>query len=79
LERPRPAGTRTGRRGEARSLFESLRDYAREERSKPAKIDYFATSLPHLLVFEEDLEAAKNSRAEHLLALAERGLGLLSE
>ncbi len=65
-----------GRPDEARSLFESLRDYAREEQSKPAKIDYFATSLPNLLVFEEDLEEAKNSRAERLLALAKRGLGL---
>ncbi len=41
----------------------------------PAKIDYFATSLPNLLLFEEDLE--ERNRRQHLLllALASAGTG----
>ena len=63
-----------GRAAEARALFASLRDYARREQKRPARIDYFATSLPLLLVFEDDLEEAKNRRADELLRLAEAGL-----
>ena len=33
-----------------------------------------ATSLPLLLIFEDDLEAVKNARMENLKSLAEKGL-----
>ena len=45
-------------------------DFARRESAVPTKIDYFATSLPNLLVFEEDLREAKKKQMAHLLNLA---------
>lgn len=62
-----------GRGEEARALFASMRRYAEERLRTPAKIDYFATSLPRLLVFEDDLEAVKNAEMRHLLGLAGKG------
>ena len=60
-----------GRREDAEALARDMRDYAERQQAAPAKIDYFATSLPNLLVFDEDLEAAKNRRAERLRELAD--------
>lgn len=51
-------------------LLDEVCDFARSKRATPARIDYFATSLPNLLVFEDDLEAVKNAEAEHLMRLA---------
>ena len=39
------------------------------------KIDYFATSLPLLLVFEENLQKRNEWENKYLIALAEKGLG----
>jgi tetratricopeptide (TPR) repeat protein len=63
-----------GRRAEARALFEDLAKFAQRKLATPARIDYFATSLPLLLVFEDDLDQVQKREAEHLLALAEAGL-----
>jgi tetratricopeptide (TPR) repeat protein len=63
-----------GRDAEAREVLEALAAYARAEMRIPAKIDYFATSLPNLLVFEEDIQEAKKTRMEHLLNQALRHL-----
>ena len=43
------------------------------------KIDYFATSLPLLLIFEDDLEAVKNARMENLKSLVEKGLAMCGD
>ncbi|MES2995262.1 MAG: DUF5107 domain-containing protein [Verrucomicrobiota bacterium] len=64
-----------GRETEATALFASLRDFAESQLGKPAKIDYFATSLPNLLVFDESLQARRDSEARLLLAMATLGLG----
>lgn len=64
-----------GREDAARSLFEDLRDYAGRKLGETAKIDYFATSLPNLLVFDEDLQQRKDAGCQLLLALACHGLG----
>jgi tetratricopeptide (TPR) repeat protein len=58
----------------ARSLREILA-HARQLSRQPAKIDYFATSLPAMLLFHEDLEARKNITAALLEAQARFGLG----
>ncbi len=60
-----------GRQREARQLARGLRDYARTLRRTPAKIDYFATSLPTLLLFEDDLDARQQVYAERLLEQAQ--------
>jgi tetratricopeptide (TPR) repeat protein len=64
-----------GREDEARAVFESLRAFGTKGLAETARIDYFATSLPNLLVFEEDLQARRAAESHLLIALAERGLG----
>jgi len=63
-----------GRADAALALFEDFRAFAEKEMTTEAGIDYFATSLPLLLVFDDDLDHARQVRAKHLLALAEAGL-----
>jgi len=64
-----------GREDEARTLFDDLRAFGEAGLHTPATIDYFATSLPNLLVFDEDLKARRNAGHHLLIALACHGLG----
>ncbi|MBI2512780.1 MAG: DUF5107 domain-containing protein [Opitutae bacterium] len=64
-----------GRGTEANHLFDELREFAVSRLGQKAAIDYFATSLPNLLVFEEDLQARRDAEMHLLLALAAHGLG----
>ncbi|MCP5535007.1 MAG: DUF5107 domain-containing protein [Akkermansiaceae bacterium] len=64
-----------GRDQEANSLFQSLLDYGKNGLKQTAKIDYFATSLPNLLVFDEDMQARSDAGFHILIALAHHGLG----
>ncbi len=41
---------------EAQELLEGVREYARTLAASPATIDYFATSLPTMLTFHDDLQ-----------------------
>lgn len=68
-----------GREAEAQALFEDFKRFAESELNGEAVIDYFATSLPLLLVFEEDLDQAKQGHAKKLLHLADQGLQLLNQ
>ncbi len=67
-----------GRSGEAMALFEDLKDFAAREMETEAKIDYFATSLPLLLVFEDDLDVSKKRHAAFLRELAEKGVAAVT-
>ncbi|MEM1084638.1 MAG: DUF5107 domain-containing protein [Verrucomicrobiota bacterium] len=60
---------------QADTLFRDLKRFAEEGLKTRAKIDYFATSLPNLLVFEEDLQQRRDAEHHLLLALAHHGLG----
>lgn len=64
-----------GRRDEARRLFRQLLAHARRLAQTPAKIDYFATSLPTMLLFDDDLQARQLTTARFLEAQARLGLG----
>lgn len=64
-----------GRFEAAEALFRSLLSYANERIGTEAQIDYFATSLPNLLVFEEDLQKRRDAEHSLLAALAYYGLG----
>jgi tetratricopeptide (TPR) repeat protein len=66
-----------GRIEEARVLFKDFKAFAERELVADAKIDYFATSLPLLLVFDDDLDQCKRQNAEYLIALAKKGLELI--
>lgn len=66
-----------GRSGDAEELFQNMKAFAERQLREEAKIDYFATSLPLMLVFEDDLERTKRKENEMFLGLAEEGLELL--
>lgn len=66
---------RLGRRAAARKLLRDLLAYAGELQKAPAKIDYFATSLPTMLLFEDDLKKRQEVKAMLLRAQAQHGLG----
>ncbi|MGF1583819.1 MAG: DUF5107 domain-containing protein [Bacteroidales bacterium] len=59
----------------AHKLLEELKTYGLNKLNEKVKIDYFATSLPLLLVFEEDMQKRSEQEAKYLIALAEKGLG----
>lgn len=64
-----------GRKGEAQKLLKGLLSYAKELKKTVAKIDYFATSLPTMLLFDADIQAVQETTAIFLEAQAELGLG----
>ena len=64
-----------GRRPAAQKLVRELLAYARDLARQPAKIDYFATSLPTMLLFDEDLQARQLTAALFLEGQARLGLG----
>ena len=67
-----------GRKKDAKALFTDMKAFAEKGLKTPFKIDYFATSLPLLLIFDDDLEAVKNERMRNLVALAEKGLAAVA-
>jgi len=52
-----------------------LLDFAADLANRPAKIDYFATSLPTMLLFDDDLQRRQRIHATLLEAQARLGLG----
>ncbi|MDD5262767.1 MAG: DUF5107 domain-containing protein [Methylacidiphilales bacterium] len=70
---------RLGRKKAARKMFGDLLAYARNLLRTEAKIDYFATSLPAMLLFKEDLQLRQTIAATFLMAQAKLGLGRKSE
>lgn len=64
-----------GRRVAAKKLLRELLTSARRLTRTPAKIDYFATSLPTMLLFDDDLTRRQKITALFLEAQARGGLG----
>jgi len=64
-----------GKADEAQKLFTEIKKFAETKLHEKVQIDYFATSLPLLLVFDEDLQKRNKWEAKYLIALAELGLG----
>ena len=56
-------------------VLSSLARFADQKGKAVAKIDYFATSLPNLLLFDDDLEERNRIDSTFLSALANDGLG----
>lgn len=66
---------RLGREEEAAALFREVLAYADGLEKETPKIDYFATSLPTMLLFDEDLCKRQHITATFLGAQALLGLG----
>jgi tetratricopeptide (TPR) repeat protein len=63
-----------GEHAKAKKLFRELLTYARKLQKTRAKIDYFATSLPSMLLFGEDLQFRQETTALFLQAQAQLGV-----
>lgn len=63
------------RQEEATKLLTNIKQFAVQKLNEETRIDYFATSLPLLLVFEDDMQKRNKWEANYLIALAELGLG----
>lgn len=63
----------------ALSLLNALLAYAREQADTEAKIDYFATSLPTMLLFDDDIQLRRVTASRFLEAQALLGLGFEGE
>lgn len=68
---------RLGRIVDADLRIDELEAYARQLAETEFKIDYFATSLPTILLFEDDLQARQDNTARFLLAQAMHARGRL--
>ncbi len=66
---------RLGKKSAAQTLLRDLLAYARQLGKAEAKIDYFATSLPTMLLFDEDIQFRQQTTALFLQAQAQLGLG----
>ena len=66
---------RLGEKAAAKSLLTDLLAHAKQLAKAEAKIDYFATSLPTMLLFDDDLLKSQRLTARILEAQARFGLG----
>lgn len=66
---------RIGKHDEASVVFAGLVSYAIEHMDDRFRIDYFAVSLPDLLIWEDDLDLRNRIHCHYLSALGYLGLG----
>lgn len=69
------AWRKLGEAESARQIFERLINYSLEHLNDKVKIDYFAVSLPNLLVFEDDLELRNKIHCYFMRGLGHLGMG----
>jgi tetratricopeptide (TPR) repeat protein len=70
---------RLGKQAEAHELLRKIESYSWELEKQTPKIDYFATSLPAMLLFEEDLALRNIVETKFLRAQALLGLDRMAE
>ena len=63
------------RRGEANGRFYRLVDYGKQHIFEKQVMDYFAVSLPDLLIWEDSLDRKNEIHCKYMLALGYLGLG----
>jgi tetratricopeptide (TPR) repeat protein len=69
------AWLRLGEQDKAEAIFNRLIRFAAEHMNDEIKIDYFAVSLPDLLVFDQDLNRKNKIHCHYLTGLGLLGLG----
>jgi tetratricopeptide (TPR) repeat protein len=69
------AWEKLGQRAKAKRLFRDLLAYTEKLHRTVPKIDYFATSLPTMLIFDDDIQSRQETTALFLQAQARLGLG----
>jgi tetratricopeptide (TPR) repeat protein len=68
-----------GRDDEAKSRFGKLLKFGEKQLLVPFKMDYFAVSLPDLLIFEDNLQVRHEQYCHYLMGLGYLGLGNLQK
>jgi tetratricopeptide (TPR) repeat protein len=64
---------------QSQAIFANLLAYGRAHLADSVKLDYFAVSLPDLLIFEDDLSQRNALHCRYLMGLGYLGLGQLPE
>ena len=64
-----------GREDKARSLFNKLINYGKQHVFEKQVMDYFAVSLPDLLIWEDSLDVKNEIHCKYMLALGYYGMG----
>ncbi|WP_200976426.1 DUF5107 domain-containing protein [Echinicola sp. 20G] len=64
---------------EADKRFRQLLEYGKEHQQKQVKVDYFAVSMPDLLIWDGDLQEMNNVHCKYLMGLGHLGLGSKTE
>ena len=64
-----------GRKDEANGRFYKLTNYGEKHLFDKVKMDYFAVSLPDLLIWEDSLDVRNEIHCKYMLALGYYGLG----
>jgi len=68
-----------GNEAECNSLLDAIEYYAKTLLDTHGEIDYFATSLPTMLIFEEDLQKRQETSAYIMLAQVALGRGAVAD
>jgi tetratricopeptide (TPR) repeat protein len=69
------AWRKLGRHDRAESIFRNFIEFGEQHLSDSIAIDYFAVSLPDMLVFEQDLNRRNVIHCQYLIGLGYLGLG----
>ncbi|TBN06861.1 DUF5107 domain-containing protein [Hyunsoonleella flava] len=64
-----------GRTEEAHTRFDNLLNYGKAHMNDEVKLDYFAISLPDLLIWEEDLNVINKIHCNYMIGLGQLGKG----
>ena len=64
-----------GQEDKARSLFNKLINYGKQHVFEKQVMDYFAVSLPDLLIWEDSLDTKNEIHCKYMLALGYYGMG----
>ena len=68
-----------GEDAECDNILDNIRTYAEALLNKRASIDYFATSLPTMLIFEDDIQQRQDISAYIMLSQVHMARGAFSE
>lgn len=73
------AWQKLGDAARATAIFNKLVQFGRQHLNDEVKIDYFAVSLPNLLIFDDDLNVRNQAHCLYIQGLGYLGLKLLDE
>jgi tetratricopeptide (TPR) repeat protein len=73
------AWKKLGNKEKAQTIFTRLIEYGKTHRTDEVKIDYFAVSLPDLLIFEDDLNIRNQVHCDYIMGLGYLGLSKTEE